>query len=89
MTTENTSDGTPERRQSMDRRESTEETPAGSSRPMRERAITEPELPKPAKDKRRSVPRMSSTESRTADNPYDYRHLLRKTSQRRKLIKQY
>lgn len=38
---------------------------------------------------RRSVPRMLSTESRTEDNPYDYRHLLRKTSQRRKLIKQY
>lgn len=38
---------------------------------------------------RRSVPRMASTESRTEDNPYDYRHLLRKTSQRRKLIKQY
>uniref|UniRef100_A0A3Q3B8Y2 non-specific serine/threonine protein kinase n=1 Tax=Kryptolebias marmoratus TaxID=37003 RepID=A0A3Q3B8Y2_KRYMA len=38
---------------------------------------------------RRSVPRMSSTESRATDNPYDYRHLLRKTSQRRKLIKQY
>lgn len=38
---------------------------------------------------RRSVPRMPSTESRTEDNPYDYRHLLRKTSQRRKLIKQY
>uniref|UniRef100_A0A3B3B3T4 non-specific serine/threonine protein kinase n=1 Tax=Oryzias melastigma TaxID=30732 RepID=A0A3B3B3T4_ORYME len=34
---------------------------------------------------RRSVPRMSSTESRTGDNPYDYRHLLRKTSQRRRL----
>lgn len=38
---------------------------------------------------RRSFPRMSSTESRTEDNPYDFRHLLRKTSQRRKLIKQY
>uniref|UniRef100_A0A3B5AIX9 non-specific serine/threonine protein kinase n=1 Tax=Stegastes partitus TaxID=144197 RepID=A0A3B5AIX9_9TELE len=38
---------------------------------------------------RRSVPRMSSTESRTEDNPYDFRHLLRKTSQRRRLIKQY
>lgn len=39
--------------------------------------------------RRRSVPRMPSTESQAEDNPYDYRHLLRKTSQRRKLIKQY
>ncbi|KAF0028446.1 hypothetical protein F2P81_019533 [Scophthalmus maximus] len=30
---------------------------------------------------------MLSVESRTEDNPYDFRHLLRKTSQRRKLIK--
>uniref|UniRef100_A0A665X661 non-specific serine/threonine protein kinase n=1 Tax=Echeneis naucrates TaxID=173247 RepID=A0A665X661_ECHNA len=37
----------------------------------------------------RSVPRMPSTESRTEENPYDFRHLLRKTSQRRRLIKQY
>lgn len=38
---------------------------------------------------RRSVPRMPSAESHAEDNPYDFRHLLRKTSQRRKLIKQY
>lgn len=38
---------------------------------------------------RHSLPRMLSTDSRTADNPYDFRHLLRKTSQRRRLIKQY
>ncbi|XP_037828976.1 myosin-IIIa isoform X2 [Kryptolebias marmoratus] len=79
----------PDRGRSVDRGESTEQTPAGSGRPQRERAVSEPELPKPAKDNRRSVPRMSSTESRATDNPYDYRHLLRKTSQRRKLIKQY
>uniref|UniRef100_A0AAQ6IQ17 non-specific serine/threonine protein kinase n=1 Tax=Anabas testudineus TaxID=64144 RepID=A0AAQ6IQ17_ANATE len=36
-----------------------------------------------------SVPRMPSTESQTEENPYDYRRLLRKTSQRRRLIKQY
>ncbi|XP_062335819.1 myosin-IIIa isoform X1 [Osmerus eperlanus] len=66
-----------ERRQSMERRQS------------RERALSEPESPKPAKDKRHSVPRMPSTESQTEDNPYDYRRLLRKTSQRRRLIKHY
>lgn len=38
---------------------------------------------------RRSVPRMASTESRTEENPYDFRHLLRKTSQRQRLIKHY
>lgn len=38
---------------------------------------------------RRSAPRMPSAESQTEDNPYDYRRLLRKTSQRRRLIKQY
>uniref|UniRef100_A0A3B4AJL4 non-specific serine/threonine protein kinase n=1 Tax=Periophthalmus magnuspinnatus TaxID=409849 RepID=A0A3B4AJL4_9GOBI len=38
---------------------------------------------------RNSVPRMVSTESHKEDNPYDFRHLLRKTSQRQRLIKQY
>ncbi|XP_067108298.1 myosin-IIIa [Osmerus mordax] len=59
------------------------------TRQSRERALSEPESPKPAKDKRHSVPRMPSTESQTEDNPYDYRRLLRKTSQRRRLIKHY
>uniref|UniRef100_G3NNA8 non-specific serine/threonine protein kinase n=1 Tax=Gasterosteus aculeatus aculeatus TaxID=481459 RepID=G3NNA8_GASAC len=36
-----------------------------------------------------SLLRMPSTDSRTEDNPFDFRHLLRKTSQRRRLIKQY
>ncbi|XP_010765919.1 myosin-IIIa [Notothenia coriiceps] len=70
------------------RRPSAKQTAAGS-RPTRARAVTEPEPAKPVGDNRRSFPRMSSTESRTEDNPYDFRHLLRKTSQRRKLIKQY
>uniref|UniRef100_A0A3Q1FRL6 non-specific serine/threonine protein kinase n=1 Tax=Acanthochromis polyacanthus TaxID=80966 RepID=A0A3Q1FRL6_9TELE len=70
-------------------RQSAELRPTPSTRQTRERAVTEPEAAKPAKDNRRSVPRMSSTESRTEDNPYDFRHLLRKTSQRRRLIKQY
>nr|XP_043878257.1 myosin-IIIa isoform X2 [Solea senegalensis] len=63
--------------------------PAAAGRQTRERAVTEPEPPKPAKDNRHSVPRMSSTESHADDNPYDFRHLLRKTSQRKKLIRQY
>ncbi|XP_044196292.1 myosin-IIIa isoform X1 [Thunnus albacares] len=78
-----------DRRQRGDRRQSAEHRPAAVSRQPRERAVTEPEPPKAAKDNRSSVPRMSSTESRTDENPYDYRHLLRKTSQRRKLIKHY
>nr|XP_046227777.1 myosin-IIIa isoform X2 [Scatophagus argus] len=78
----------PERRQSIERRRSMDRKQP-TERQTRERAVTEPEPPKPATDNRRSVPRMLSTESRTEDNPYDYRHLLRKTSQRRKLIKQY
>lgn len=62
-----------------------------SSRPTRARAVTEPEPPRPPRDVsvRRSMSRVSSTDSRTEDNPYDFRHLLRKTSQRRKLIKHY
>uniref|UniRef100_A0A672FP73 non-specific serine/threonine protein kinase n=1 Tax=Salarias fasciatus TaxID=181472 RepID=A0A672FP73_SALFA len=75
--------GAPERRQHP------AEHRAASSRTTRERAVSEPEPPSPAKDSRRSLPRMSSTDSRAEDNPYDYRHLLRKTSQRRRLIKQY
>ncbi|XP_039983497.1 myosin-IIIa [Xiphias gladius] len=82
----------PERRRSTDRRRSLRSADrraaAVETRQTRGRAVTEPEPPKPAKDNRRSVPRLSSSESRT-DNPYDYRHLLRKTSQRRRLIKQY
>ncbi|XP_028288667.1 myosin-IIIa [Parambassis ranga] len=78
-----------ERRRSMDRLQPPDQRPAAASRPTRERAVTDPEPPKPAKDNRRSLPRMSSTESRSEDNPYDFRHLLRKTSQRRRLIKQY
>uniref|UniRef100_A0A4W6DVD6 non-specific serine/threonine protein kinase n=1 Tax=Lates calcarifer TaxID=8187 RepID=A0A4W6DVD6_LATCA len=87
ISTEETSpDRMPERRRSLERRRSTdrrqpeEQTPAAASRQTRERAVTDPE---------NSVPRMPSTESQTEENPYDYRHLLRKTSQRRRLIKQY
>ncbi|KAJ8396803.1 hypothetical protein AAFF_G00014020 [Aldrovandia affinis] len=51
-----------------------------------ERSASEPDVPRPPKDKRHSLPRMPSTESQAEENPYDYRKLLRKTSQRRRLI---
>ncbi|XP_036377268.1 myosin-IIIa [Megalops cyprinoides] len=54
-----------------------------------ERPASEPDFPKPPKEKRHSLPRMPSTDSQAEDNPYDYRKLLRKTSQRQRLIKQY
>lgn len=38
---------------------------------------------------RRCLPRTLSADSQAKENPYDFRHLLRKTSQRRKLIKRY
>ncbi|XP_063339367.1 myosin-IIIa isoform X2 [Pelmatolapia mariae] len=78
-----------DRRQFGDRRQSVEQRLPAPSRQIRERAATEPEHPKSAKENRRSVPRMASTESRTEENPYDFRHLLRKTSQRQRLIKHY
>ncbi|XP_062234995.1 myosin-IIIa isoform X1 [Platichthys flesus] len=78
-----------DRRRSSDMRPPDEQRPAAAGRPTRERAATEPEPPRPAKDNRRSVHRTTSTESRVEDNPYDFRHLLRKTSQRQKLIKRY
>uniref|UniRef100_A0A3Q3F2H5 non-specific serine/threonine protein kinase n=1 Tax=Labrus bergylta TaxID=56723 RepID=A0A3Q3F2H5_9LABR len=63
-----------ERRKSMDRRRSMDRRHSSvASRQPRER----------------SVPRMPSTESHAEENPYDFRHLLRKTSQRRRLIKHY
>nr|XP_020456788.1 myosin-IIIa isoform X3 [Monopterus albus] len=63
---------------------STEEKSADASRQTRERAVTEPGPSILARENR-----MPSTESQTEENPHDYRHLLRKTSQRRRLIKQY
>ncbi|XP_068566277.1 myosin-IIIa isoform X4 [Cebidichthys violaceus] len=91
ISTEDMSERRPsvERRGSTDGTQSTEQTPAAASRPTRERAVTEPEPARPACNDRHSLPRMPSTESRTDDNPFDFRHLLRKTSQRRRLIKQY
>ncbi|XP_064188570.1 myosin-IIIa isoform X2 [Anguilla rostrata] len=51
-----------------------------------ERPASEPDMPRRPIDKRNSLPRMPSTESQAEDNPYDYRKLLRKTSQRRRLV---
>ncbi|XP_070409343.1 myosin-IIIa isoform X1 [Nothobranchius furzeri] len=91
ITTEDTAGDMPERRHSAESRQSlSRRRSTGSTRHARERAVTEPEPSRPARDNsRRSVPRMSSMESRSGDNPYDFRHLLRKTSQRRRLIKHY
>ncbi|XP_041670586.1 myosin-IIIa isoform X2 [Cheilinus undulatus] len=87
---------TPERQMSVERRKSTDRRRSLDrrhsslvSRQPRERAVTEPGPPKRGSDSRRSVPRMPSTESQAEDNPYDFRYLLRKTSQRRRLIKHY
>uniref|UniRef100_A0AAX7V0Q2 non-specific serine/threonine protein kinase n=1 Tax=Astatotilapia calliptera TaxID=8154 RepID=A0AAX7V0Q2_ASTCA len=57
-----------------------------SSMPERKQSIGR----RQSMERRRSVERkMASTESRTEENPYDFRHLLRKTSQRQRLIKHY
>uniref|UniRef100_A0A8C7DHP8 non-specific serine/threonine protein kinase n=1 Tax=Oncorhynchus kisutch TaxID=8019 RepID=A0A8C7DHP8_ONCKI len=71
-----------DRRTSLTRRASLERRQTPDRRQSRERAVSEPA------DKRHSVPRLPSAEGQD-DNPYDYRKLLRKTSQRRRLIKQY
>uniref|UniRef100_A0A8K9Y1C4 non-specific serine/threonine protein kinase n=1 Tax=Oncorhynchus mykiss TaxID=8022 RepID=A0A8K9Y1C4_ONCMY len=63
-----------ERRQSIEQRRSIERRQSSARRQ--------------SSDRRHSVPRLPSAEGQD-DNPYDYRKLLRKTSQRRRLIKQY
>ncbi|CAL8313317.1 unnamed protein product [Merluccius merluccius] len=86
-----------DRRKSMDRRMALERRLSAEQRagpdwfPPRERAVSEPEPPTQASmEKRFSTSRMSSLESHDDDdNPYDFRHLLRKTSQRRRLIKHH
>uniref|UniRef100_A0A8C1K6K0 non-specific serine/threonine protein kinase n=1 Tax=Cyprinus carpio TaxID=7962 RepID=A0A8C1K6K0_CYPCA len=67
-----------ERRRSSKRRSSSE-------RPLSD--VSKSDLPKDPK-KRHSFSRMPSTESQSEDNPYDYRKILRKTSQRQRLITQ-
>ncbi|KAG7266487.1 hypothetical protein CRUP_028436 [Coryphaenoides rupestris] len=78
-----------ERRTALERRLSTEQRP--DRKQPRERAVSEPEPPTEASEEKRcSLSRMSSMESGAEeDNPYDFRHLLRKTSQRRRLIKHH
>ncbi|XP_072307193.1 myosin-IIIa [Eucyclogobius newberryi] len=80
---------TPERGRSEERLESGSRSVSPEKTGQRERALTEQPPPTRNTQNRRSVPRMTSTESQKEDRPYDYRHLLRKTSQRQKLIKQY
>ncbi|KAI1891345.1 hypothetical protein AGOR_G00142840 [Albula goreensis] len=70
----------PSERRMSSRRESTER------KLSIDRPASEPDVPRPPKDKRHSLPRMPSTESQADENPYDYRKLLRKTSQRRRLV---
>ncbi|XP_059391033.1 myosin-IIIa-like isoform X3 [Carassius carassius] len=68
-----------DRRRSSKRRSSSE-------RPLSD--VPKSDLPKDPTEKRHSFSRMPSTESQSEDNPYDYRKILRKTSQRRRLITQ-
>ncbi|XP_051969899.1 myosin-IIIa-like [Xyrauchen texanus] len=67
------------RRASMERRRSLE-------RPLSD--VPKSEIPEDPNEERHSFSRMPSTESQSEDNPYDYRKILRKTSQRRKLLTQ-
>uniref|UniRef100_A0A8C1BTZ1 non-specific serine/threonine protein kinase n=3 Tax=Cyprinus carpio carpio TaxID=630221 RepID=A0A8C1BTZ1_CYPCA len=74
-----------DRRHSSKRRSSTERR-RSSERPLSD--VPKSDLPEDPTEKRHSFSRMPSTESQSEDNPYDYRKILRKTSQRRKLITQ-
>ncbi|XP_054621198.1 myosin-IIIa isoform X2 [Dunckerocampus dactyliophorus] len=89
ISTEEPSSSGVQRRWSMERTPSVEAQPEpAAGKESNQPKATEPES-KPAKDTRHSVPRVPSADSRSEDNPYDFRHLLRKTSQRRRLIRQY
>ncbi|XP_067291674.1 myosin-IIIa [Pseudorasbora parva] len=74
-----------ERRRSSKRRASTERR-RSSETPLSD--VPKSDVPKDPKEKRHSFSRMPSTESQSEDNPYDYRKILRKTSQRRRLLTQ-
>ncbi|XP_069047374.1 myosin-IIIa isoform X4 [Lepisosteus oculatus] len=52
------------------------------------RPAPEPKVLPPSHTGRQPLAKLTSTESQEEDNPYDYRKLLRKTSQRQRLIKQ-
>ncbi|XP_077410184.1 myosin-IIIa isoform X3 [Vanacampus margaritifer] len=77
------------RRLSEDREHSVESETKTQPAQTRQPEESEPES-KPSSEKTScAVARTPSADSRTDDNPYDFRHLLRKTSQRRRLIRQY
>ncbi|XP_043081650.1 myosin-IIIa isoform X2 [Puntigrus tetrazona] len=75
---------------SVRRRSSKRRSPAerrrSSERPLSD--VPRSDLPSDPTETRHSFSRMPSTESQSQDNPYDYRKILRKTSQRRRLITQ-
>ncbi|KAK9953574.1 hypothetical protein ABG768_017558 [Culter alburnus] len=74
-----------DRRRSSKQRASTERR-RSSETPLSE--IPKSDIPNDPKEKRHSFSKMPSTESQSEDNPYDYRKILRKTSQRRRLLTQ-
>eukprot|EP00066_Takifugu_rubripes_P017133 XP_011606399.1 PREDICTED: myosin-IIIa [Takifugu rubripes] len=82
-----TPDGTSREGRAPDRKQSVGQRSAGGQ--VREGAASEPESRRTDGDNRRPLPRTLSADSQTKENPYDFRHLLRKTSQRTKLIKRY
>ncbi|XP_039522396.1 myosin-IIIa [Pimephales promelas] len=71
------------RRRSSKRKASTERR-RSSETPLSD--VPKSDIPKDPKEKRHSFSRMPSTDTQSEDNPYDYRKILRKTSQRRRLI---
>ncbi|XP_056440768.1 myosin-IIIa [Gadus chalcogrammus] len=78
------------RKAALERSVSMEQGAELDQRRARERADSEPEPPtENGRDKRGSVSRMPSMESSAGGNPFDFRHLLRKTSQRQRLIKHH
>ncbi|XP_067234001.1 myosin-IIIa isoform X1 [Chanodichthys erythropterus] len=74
-----------DRRRSSKQRASTERR-RSSETPLSESPKSD--IPNDPKEKRHSFSKMPSTESQSEDNPYDYRKILRKTSQRRRLLTQ-
>ncbi|XP_030205229.1 myosin-IIIa isoform X2 [Gadus morhua] len=78
------------RKAALERSVSMEQGAELDQRRARERADSEPEPPtENGREKRGSVSRMPSMESSAGGNPFDFRHLLRKTSQRQRLIKHH
>ncbi|TRY58515.1 hypothetical protein DNTS_004926 [Danionella cerebrum] len=76
----------PSERRRSSRRKASAERRRSSERSLSD--VTKSDVPKDPKNQRHSFSRIPSSESQTEDNPYDYRKILRKTSQRRRLITQ-